>query len=52
MRKRYEEATIEIIEWKFKDVIWTSDGLTDSGDITIGDGNEIDDIIPGGGIKP
>lgn len=52
MKRKYEKTNIEIIEWKIDDVIMTSDGLTDSGDITIGDENDIDDTIAGGGLKP
>ena len=52
MKKRYEEANIEIIEWKNEDIIVTSGGLSDSGDINIGDGTETDDTISGGGLKP
>ena len=48
MKKRYEEAEIEIIEWKLADVITTSGG----GGLAGGNWDvENEDSFAGGGIK-
>ena len=46
MKKRYEKANIEIIEWELEDVVTTSDELT-GGELWPGD----DTFIDGGDIK-